>query len=697
MSKIIGKIRFYCIAILLFPASAVYGEVYPTGKQQQLFKEQSFQTPTNWQIRTLPTGQKFLMSTYYGAFSATIQTKDGPMPFSHIPWAREAIVRIGYDQLKDPAIFKDLLENKTNPLMFFGYGGYHEPYVYPGRTPAEIEDYFNFVLKAKQAFGPRFLCLDYCEWSHGGVSDTQPIRNFKETLKLFNISCPTNCDEAAAWWNMTYDVAFKRYQDAGIPILSWNCSSLNHYEARKGSSYTGNEIAYGNPANDSTFIAFCRGAARQFNIPWGVYAAEYGKYGHCIQNRRYRPDERHGQGPCSGPPLLQTKRTLYAAYMAGANFLQRESDPETGMLADYDPLTVDRTDPRIIALQDKTGKKYAGPYALLCGDFYDNIVKKHDRGAPWTPIALMFDKNHGFAFYYSTTLALGAIPYTIADEQMRAAINTIFPCGGGFGASYAAGPFGEIFDVLTTEAPAPVINTYRAIVLVGQARVDTQAAAVLKQFVANGGLLFMACEQMTPELWRLAGISDTGQTGKDSAYVRASDFYSYNQGGFEYHKVKLDGAEPLFVANKYEDRIWSVATINRVGKGAVVVGTPVWLNVKGNPTKMHGLFSEVMTMIADELVPVRIYGGEIKVMFNRNETGWVVTLMNNQGLTAASPGYKPAAREYNAAGVVLKPRFGYSTATEWLTGQKLAVSAGDASVSVIVPPGEIRIVEFRIK
>ena len=331
-------------------------------------------------------------------------------------------------------------------------------------------------------------------------------------------------------------------------------------------------------------------------------------------------------------------------------------------------------------------------------DFHDNIVRKRDRGTPYTPIALMFDKNHGLAFRYSRTLAVGAVPYTTADEQMRAVLNTVFPYEipgePNNVANYTTGPFGEIFDVITTEAPAPLINSYRAIVLVGRARVDAQAAGVLKQFVEDGGLLFMVCEQMTPELWRLAGIADTGQMGKDSAYIRANDFYVYNQGEFEYHKVKLNGAEPLFLANNYDDRIWPVATINRVGKGTVVVGTPAWLNVKGDPTKMHSLFSEVMTMLTDELSPVKVYGSEVKVMFNRNENGWVVTLMNNQGLTIAYPGYKTAEREYSSAGVVLKPRFEYSKAAEWLTGEKLS---GKKEVSLIIPPGDIRIVEFRIK
>jgi hypothetical protein len=65
------------------------------------------------------------------------------------------------------------------------------------------------------------------------------------------------------------------------------------------------------------------------------------------------------------------------------------------------------------------------------------------------------------------------------------------------------------------------------------------------------------------------------------------------------------------------------------------------------------LFSEIMGMFAGELAPVWVYGSEVKVLYNRNEAGWVVTLMNNRGQTIAYPGFKPAHREADTAGVVL--------------------------------------------
>ena len=90
-------------------------DVRPTGKPQQLIKDQSFTVQASWQIPTLPTGQKFIQCIYYETFRAVMQTKDGPKPFYEVfPWAKEAIIRIFWGELREPEVFKDLLEKKKS-------------------------------------------------------------------------------------------------------------------------------------------------------------------------------------------------------------------------------------------------------------------------------------------------------------------------------------------------------------------------------------------------------------------------------------------------------------------------------------------------------------------------------------------------------------------------------------------------------
>ena len=681
---------------LLLVICAAYAEVLPTGRKQQLFENRSFKVPDSWKIPALKTGKKFYLAIAYKYRGQKIQTADGQKLLEEIPWIKDSIIFVSYDELKNPEMYQDLLKNKKNPIILRARGGWMQPERY--KSPIKKRDVLKLLLKTQKDFGNRFLALGYVEWSWGGVN--MQAKHLKKTCdKVFKIPYPANRDEGAAWWNRDYDLAFKMFQDAGIPIYSYNATCLNHYEARKGVSITGCEI--GNDIECSPIeLAFLRGASRQYKIPWGVYTSGNGwgqrGRGYVNFNTYVRPDERRlnpaeysnwYDGPYCGHPLSLQKRYLYASFMAGTNFLQRENYK---LLANYDEATVYETDPRILALKDK--KAYASPLARAYDYFYENIYKKRDRGISYAPVALLYDKNHGYVFQYDMNHTVGNVPYTTADNQMRAITNTIFPWEGKqpiVRRTMVTGPFGDIFDVITTDASQETIDCYSAIVLVGAARVDKKLAGKLKNFVKNGGLLFMVCEQMTPELWNLAGIKDTGKTGKDSAYARASDFYVYFQEPFEYHKVKLNGAEPLFIANNYDDRIWPVATINRVGKGAVIVGTPVWLNVKGDKTKMHSLFSEIMYMIADELLPVKVHGNTVEVMYNKNKNGWVVTLINNDGIVRNWPGHKPAVRERDTARVFLEPQFEYTSAEEWITGKKL-----DKNLSLAVPPGETRIIEF---
>ncbi len=669
-------------------------EVLPTGETTRLFAEPRRDASPVWDVKSLSVGGTFRPVVYFSTFRTTIQTTHGPMLFADQPWAKQAIVRIRVDELNDPAA-RDLLQKRTNPIMIFGEGAFVESFMYPGNSAARIDQYFESVVKAKEAFGDRFLCFDYGEWTWGGVSGTEPMRELPLSCETLRLPLPKTATEATDWFRQRYNMVFRRYHDAGIPIFSWNASSLNHHEARLGTALTGNEIAYINPAMDSTYLAFCRGASRQFNLPWGSYAAGYGGlFGHSSFLVR-SPDERvplhgHPAGPYSAASLDEQRRTLYAVYMAGGNLIIKENDHSQGMLSNYNPETVERTHPRIIALQPKS-YPHAGPYARLVAELYDSVVQKRDRGTPYTPIALLCDADHGFVFKYSQTLALGALPYTPAEEHIRGAVNTIFPWEA---SPRSVGPFGEIFDVITTAAAPAVINSYRAIVLIGRPNIDASLADILRTWVAQGGVIFLACEQITPAMQPLTGISDTGEIGQDTTWLRASDFSVYQQGPYQYHKVHLKGAKPLFVVGQFENRSWPAATIHQVGHGSVIVGTPVWLHVAGDPTRMHGLFSEVLSMMAAELNPFNIHGDEVRLMYNRSRNGWVVTIMNPRGTTIAWPGYKPAVQGRDAAGVVLEPRFAFSAVSEWTTGVSVA-AAQDGLVSVVVPPGDIRIIEFQ--
>ncbi len=726
------------LTVCQLAAIPAFAGVYPTGKEEPLFQQQEFQSfkvPKEWIVKELPTGKQFQFVLYWNGFRTVIQTEDGPKQFGEsFDFAKDCIVRICETHTPKAAELEDLLKNRNNSILLWVPSRARPRTADPHTWYTSDED-LKEALRVKELFGKRFLALDNTEWCYGlnTGSSSKAIKVCKEVLGL---SMPDDRDETATWFGLNWDIYMKKYQDAGLPIWSANSYTLPHLEGRKGVSYIGSETSYNEPWHDPIKMAIVRGAARQYNIPWGQYIADA-----TVKYEGGRPDVRldnnahyirgpYGGGSAGGGTtgIPHCKRILFHCYMGGVNLLVKEND-YFSLLSDYDPLTVEQTDPHILALRELKSK-YASPYALMWEEFYKNIVKKHDRGVPYTPVALLRDGVDGFDIHGAKTgRAYGRYPFTPGDEQTRDILDALLlpPYEHHTYLSAKRKPRGnyggEIYDVLTTDASESLLNDYRAIVLMGDARISPEYAANLRRFVENGGTLFTVCEQMTPELWKLAGIRDTGEMGQErgfkAAYLRDNDHYVYTgQGGFTYHKVEMEGAEPLFVANQFENRDWPVATINRVGKGNVIVGTIPWLRyVKGEesvtyadgtkirkPRGMHPLFSEIMGMLTTELVPVRVYGDEVKVMYNRNKNGWVVTLTNEEGLGNEWPWYsypefppvKPAIREQSTAGVILKPQFEYAEALEWLTDERLSPSA-DGNIGLLVPPGEVRVVEFRLK
>jgi hypothetical protein len=111
-----------------------------------------------------------------------------------------------------------------------------------------------------------------------------------------------------------------------------------------------------------------------------------------------------------------------------------------------------------------------------------------------------------------------------------------------------------------------------------------------------------------------------------------------------------------------------------------------------NPeTKRSAAISdERLTQLATELLPIGVEGDPIQYQINLNARGWVIELINNDGVVKTG---RAPARVFPevVAHVTLKPRFAPTHIMEWLTGTTYPT---DAPVRVDVPPGETRFVEL---
>ena len=159
------------------------------------------------------------------------------------------------------------------------------------------------------------------------------------------------------------------------------------------------------------------------------------------------------------------------------------------MYARYDYKTIDKEDPLLVNLRDI--KHYLSPMGEMMSDFYDNIVCKEDRGAIYTPVAIMWDQYHGhFSNYHGTPW--GLFDNTEGDLMMHALMNSLFPedkekiC---YSRGFRTSAHGDVFDVITNASSQETLNSYPAIFFCGDVPIDDAFAAKLVTYVKGGKLV----------------------------------------------------------------------------------------------------------------------------------------------------------------------------------------------------------------
>lgn len=115
----------------------------------------------------------------------------------------------------------------------------------------------------------------------------------------------------------------------------------------------------------------------------------------------------------------------------------------------------------------------------------------------------------------------------------------------------------------------------------------------------------------------------------------------------------------------------------------------------GNPDAKRpaAIFGDRLRKIEQDTMPVGVTGDPVQYQINRNQAGWVIEVINNDGVV--KEGRKPAVvYPQVVARVKLAPRFAWRQAAEWETGRLLP--RGE-SVELEIPPGESRFVEFALE
>ncbi|MBN1343386.1 MAG: hypothetical protein JXQ73_11935 [Phycisphaerae bacterium] len=442
-------------------------------------------------------------------------------------------------------------------------------------------------------------------------------------------------------------------------------------------------------------LAATRGAARAFSKPWGIDLSSW--YAGMVTDFRYTDDLLTAQsGPFSGHSMSLHKRMSYAAWLAGANELWFENC-DLLSFAEEDILRIAGYEPRGVE-----GYRLS-PVGVMAEQLF-RLAAEKDRGAPYTPVALILDFAHGWSPKGCTPhLIWGRLPLSEGDHMLDEFFNTVYPWNpsrryDGNAASaclmeaeqgyLAPSPFGDIFDVLTTET-CDNLGDYPVAVLVGEVRVDPALARRLAGYVEAGGTLVINARQVGEHLpTGLLGATLTGQTTSASAARCSLDGAELPSEPFYYAAVSLRGATPLATA---EDG-GVLACTNSVGRGRVVLTTPFYLLTRDR--KALPLLSHLLGHLCSGLSPVRVSSG-VQYTVNRTADGWVIGLLNNQGVTKKALG-RAAVRYEKALSVAVEFGGAVERVEEWVTDAAPGVTRNGerTTIRLEVPAGDVRVVHL---
>jgi hypothetical protein len=267
------------------------------------------------------------------------------------------------------------------------------------------------------------------------------------------------------------------------------------------------------------------------------------------------------------------------------------------------------------------------------------FTQGHERGVPYTPVAIVLDHYAGYNGYMDKPW--GILELTEGDRQLRDLFDfQLYP-----GADHIHGapdpknpeaaylrptPHGEIFDVLVASGGDDLLLHYPVILLAGDMTFDDVFLTELEKALRHGS------------------------------------------------KLLLSPAHRAALGKEY-DRL--------AGQGTVEV-LEAWKNPETG--RSTAISDDRLRSLREEYLPVQVSGDPIEYAINRTSRGWVVELINNQGVTKR-PGQPAEVDPSAVARVSLKARI---PTRSFLTWRSSKASGEPGNLKVEIGPGTVEYVEL---
>lgn len=498
-------------------------------------------------------------------------------------------------------------------------------------------------------------------------------------------------------WRQIFHTETGPMWDKLIPAQSTSSISFAHALTNWGVNLLGMETAAVMPMTGMR-IAFSRGAARQFGGAFLYYhAPNFGDTATTFTRAQNfaGPDHFYHSryGATMGPSLSWYRKNYYLYYMSGASAIYLEQGHDQFF----------KPGPGEHPFQ-------LNPLGRITDEFVRFAEKHPDRGTPYTPIAFLLDPAHGFEMTDYPQWPFEVAQIDRGDRALRELFGVAYwpalvmegEAATADRQSFISGLFGDIFDVLTAtdggrDAPRLPLATsprlplaaYRAVVVGGRIEWSPEWIQNVTDYVRNGGTVVLNAAQIKGVPAQLLGVRFTNATAEaDSARCLSSGEEVQDLSGqmFRYERIELRGATRLMTAPNGDPLV----TVNKFGKGTVILTTlPDWL---GTDERMTPFAAHLLAHVFSDATPVKV-NGDIEYLINRTANGWVVTLINNNGVFKPQQGLAQVDRRaYETVTIGLR-NGQIQSVTDWITDHALHPT----NLTVSVAPGGVAVVEIRTK
>ncbi len=486
-------------------------------------------------------------------------------------------------------------------------------------------------------------------------------------------------------WRETFHTETGPMWNKLIPAQSTSSISFAHALTNWGVKLLGMETAAVMPMTGMR-IAFTRGAARQFGGAFVYYhAPNFGDTATTFTRAQNfaGPDYFYHSryGPTMGPSLSWYRKNYYLYYMSGASAIYLEQGQDQFF----------KPGPGEHAFQ-------LNPLGRITDEFLRFAEKHANRGAPYTPIAFLLDPAHGFEMTDYPQWPFEVSQIDRGDRALREL----------FGAAYypalvvegepatadrqafVSGLFGDIFDVLTaTDGSKSPLGAYRAVVVGGRIEWSPEWIQKVADYVRSGGTVVLNAAQIKGVPAQLLGVRLTNATAEaDGARCLSAgeDPHDLNGQMFRYEKVELRDATALISAPTGDPLV----TLNKFGKGTVVFSALP--DLLGVDERMTPFAAHLLAHVFTDATPVKVTG-DVEYLINRTANGWVVTLINNNGVFKPQQGLAQVDRKAYVNVAVGLRNGQIQSATDWVTGHALPPE----NLTVQIAPGGVVVIELRTK